>query len=189
MRYKNLWCLSLLALNALHASVLADTGDDNHRVVDVSVSWLEEPIKRVVDQGRSEQNYVATLNRDAKSEAELFRALRKTLSAAGIGVQADASVVVEIEVRGGAFIRQYRDTLFGKEANRPAKYNGAYVVRVLVDDEQVAFRQDDFSFTSSYSAGRTSTKISKVKVIGLVDKWLAKFIRKRKFKKLLPAQS
>ncbi len=154
---------------------------DGARVVNVAVSWIDQPNKSTNKDSREKPD----ARHDLKSEADLFRALRKTLRTAGIQTGADVPLVIEIEVLGSTLIQQYRDTLFGREANRPAKYSGGYVARVLVDGEQIARRTDEFSFTSSYSAGRTSTKISKVKVIGLIDKWFARFIRQKKFQRAL----
>lgn len=149
--------------------------------VNLQVSWIDWPNKDTSKQEADNFKHY----RDSKLEASLSRTIVKTLAEADVHTRPNADLVVQINVTGTTIDRRYTDSLFGGVKNRPTEYAGKYTVKVHRGGETVSRHSDKFSFKSSYGSGRMTTTISKIKVNGLINNWLANYIEKKKFRKAL----
>jgi len=152
-----------------------------NNAVSVHVSWVDWPNQDVRKQNADNFEHY----RDSKLEARLERSLIDTLLAADVPTRSNASLIVQINVTGTTIDRSYLDSLYGSVRNRPTEYAGKYEVKVHTRDKTVSRHSDKFSFTATYGSGRTTTAMSKTKVTGLVNDWLAKYVGKKKFRKAL----
>ena len=168
-------CLLMLILSA------APAASASNPAVSVQVSWIDWPNKDARKQEADNSEHY----QDSKLEASLVRTMIKTLLEADIRTRSNADLIVQINVTGTTIDRRYNDSLFGTVNNRPTEYAGRYTVKVHRGGETVSRHSDKFSFKSSYGSGQTSTKMSKIKVTGLINDWLANYIEKRKFRKAL----
>jgi hypothetical protein len=148
--------------------------------VSVHAHWVDWPNKEARKQAEEGATY-----QDSKLEADLATSMRKTLAKANIPTRFNADLVVQIKVAGTTIDRRYTDSLFGTLNNRPTEYAGSYTAEVQLRGETISRHSEKFSFKSSYGSGQTSTTISKMKVIGLINDWLTGHIETRKFRKAL----
>lgn len=152
--------------------------------VSLHVRWIDWPNKDTSEQEIDNfEDY-----RDSKLEVNLTTALVKTLRAANINTSPTADLIVQIRVTGTTIVRRFNDSLYGTVNNRPTEYAGKYTVAVRRGGETVSRHGSKFSFKSSYGSGRTSTRMSKIKVTGLVNDGLADHIKKKSFRKALSAR-
>jgi len=168
-------CLLALILNTAFAASATNAE------VSVQVSWIDWPNKDVSKQEADNFEHY----RASSLEASLVRALIKTLLRADVRTQSNEDLVVQINVTGTTIDRRFNDSLLGTVNNRPTEYAGKYTVKVHRGGETVSRHSDKFSFKSSYGSGQSSTTMSKIKVTGMINDWLANYIEKRKFRKAL----
>jgi hypothetical protein len=166
-----------LALIAFAAAAIAA----GNNAVSVQVNWVDWPNQDTRKQNADDFEHY----RDSKLEARLERSLIDTLLAADVPTRSNANLIVQINVTGTTIDRSYLDSLYGTVRNRPTQYAGKYEVKVHTHAETISRHSDKFSFTATYGSGQTTTAMSKTKVTGLVNDWLAKYVGKRKFRKAL----
>ena len=175
-------CLTLLTFSAASA---APASPNTNSAVSVQVTWIDWPSKDV----RKQQADSSAAYRDSNLEANLARSMMKTLAEASVRTHPDADLVVRIIVTGTTIDRRYTDSIFGTVNNRPSEYAGEYAAEVHRGNKRVSRHRARFSFNSGTGSGQTNTTISKMKVNGLVNDWLASYIETRKFRKALVTPS